>query len=147
MASEFLAGFQPGAAYAPCRSAVDSGRLLAPSDRPSPHWRHGVYVGRPLRLVASATFVFPHRVADCAALGFASPRIRSAGSAFADSDYWRPARHFTISTSSAQYELCVSGSLTAPRLGTCTDTSRDYPRGMPPSARPARASARAVCNI
>src|SRR5215472_8971262 len=64
MVPKLLAGFQPGAFVPACRSLVDSGRFLAHGDGPSSPWRHGVYVGQPLRLVAAAAFLFPHRPAD-----------------------------------------------------------------------------------
>lgn len=130
MVPEFLAGFESGASYSAGWSFVDARRLLETGDRPSPPRWHRIYVGHPLRLVATPALVFPHRVAHRAALGFASPRLRSTGPAFANGDYRGSAPLFAISAARTQSELRVSGSLAAPCVGVRTITSRGYPRGM-----------------
>src|ERR1700739_2429864 len=130
MVPEFLAGFEPGASQPAGWSFVDSGRFLAHGDRPSLDWRHRVHVGHSLRFVAEAAFVFSHRIAYRAAFGFVRPRLRSPGLATANSNHGSRAHLLAVSASTAQHELRVSGSLAAPRVGTCTVASRDYPRGM-----------------
>lgn len=130
MVPEFLAGFESGAADSAGWSFVDARRLLENGDGPSPSRGHGVYVGHPLRLVATPAFLLPHRLTDRAALGFADPRLRSPGLALANGDYRARAHLFAIFAAGTQHELRVSRSLAAPCLGTRTVTSRDYPRGM-----------------
>lgn len=123
MVPQFLGGFEPGAAFPARRSFVDSGRCLATCYRPSSPWRHGVHVGHALRPLVAAPFVFPHRFANRAALGLAHPGLRSPRLAFANRNYWRLAGHFAVSASCAQHELCVSGSLASPLVGTGSRTS------------------------
>ena len=130
MVSEFPVGFQPSSSIPACGSFVDLGRLLAHGERPSPHWRHRIHVGRALRPLAQAPFVFPHRLADCASLGLACPWLRSPGPAVANSNHRSRAHLLAFSATSAQHELCVSGSLAAPRMGARAIALTRDPRGV-----------------
>src|SRR5215831_13617574 len=115
MVPQFPAGFQPGTFIPACRNLVDSGRLLAHRDGPSPPWRYGIHVGLALRAVDSAAFLFSHRFAHRLALGAENPWLRSPGPGLANRDYGSIAHLFAISFYRPQHELCVSGPFAAPR--------------------------------